>query len=149
MSPGPGRAWPEHSTVPIAGTKAERRAARERVGAYHQSQLAGLLSHVGAAIDGYRAAEIDAYALDETIHHHHRAAGELWKFCFSRGGGVHRQPARPYDRQCGNHQLVGTRHAATTPVITSHTQRGCVPDDRQGCERGQRADVTERTHAKR
>ena len=41
------------------GTKAVRRAARERVGAYHQSQLAELLSHVAAAIDRYRAGEID------------------------------------------------------------------------------------------
>jgi hypothetical protein len=70
-------------------TKAERRAARERVSAYHQSQLAELLSHVGAGIDRYRADEIDAYAVDETIHHYHRAAGELWKFCFARGGGTH------------------------------------------------------------
>ena len=70
-------------------TKAERRAARERVSAYHQSQLAELLSHVGATIDRYRAGEIDAYAVDETIHHYRRAAGELWKFCFSRGGSTH------------------------------------------------------------
>jgi hypothetical protein len=70
-------------------TKAERRAARERVSAYHQSQLAELLSHVEAAIDRYRADEIDAYDMDETIHHYHRAAQELWKFCFSRGGGTH------------------------------------------------------------
>ena len=70
-------------------TKAERRAARERVSAYHQSQLAGLLGHVGAEIDRYRAGEIDAYAADETIHHYHRAAAELWKFCFARGGGAH------------------------------------------------------------
>jgi len=42
-------------------TKAERRAARERVSAYHDSQLAGLLGHVGAEIDRYRAGEIDAY----------------------------------------------------------------------------------------
>ena len=28
--------------------------------------------------------------MDETIHHH-RAAGELWKFCFARGGGSHSQ----------------------------------------------------------
>jgi len=69
-------------------TKAEQRA-RERVSAYHQLQLAGLLSHVGAAIDRYGVGEIDAYAVDETIHHYHRAAGELWKFCFSRGGGTH------------------------------------------------------------
>ncbi len=70
-------------------TKAERRAARERVSAYHESQLAGLLGHVGAEIDRYRAGEVDAYAADETIHHYHRAAAELWKFCFARGGGAH------------------------------------------------------------
>jgi hypothetical protein len=79
----------EYGTVPIAGTKAERRAAREHVSAYHQSQLAELLSHVAAAIDRYRVGEINAYAVDETIHHYHRAAGNLWKFCFARGGGTH------------------------------------------------------------
>ena len=60
-------------------TKAERRAARERVSAYHESQLAGLLGHVGADIDRCRAREIDAYAADETIHHYHRAAAESWE----------------------------------------------------------------------
>lgn len=71
------------------GTSAGRRAARERVSTYHQSQLTELLTHVAAAIDRYRAGEIDAYAVDETIHHYHRAAGELWKFCFAPGGGTH------------------------------------------------------------
>jgi hypothetical protein len=71
------------------GTKAERRAAQERVSAYHQAQLAGLLSHIGAATGRYRAGEIDAYGVDETIHHYHRAAAELWKFRFARGGGTH------------------------------------------------------------
>ena len=70
-------------------TNAERRAARERVNTYHQAQLAELLSHVAAAIDRYRTGEIDAYAVDETIHRYHRAAAELWKFCFARGGGTH------------------------------------------------------------
>ena len=73
----------------IVGTKAERHAARERVSACHQAQLAELLSHVGAATDRYRTGEIDAYAVDETVHHYHRAAAELWKFCFARGGGTH------------------------------------------------------------
>lgn len=59
----------------------------ERVSACNPSQLAELLTHVAAAIDRYGAGEIDAYAVDETIHHYHRAAGELWKFCFARGGG--------------------------------------------------------------
>jgi len=70
-------------------TKAGRRAAREQVSAYHQAQLTELLSHVGAAVDRYRAGEIDAYAVDETIHHYHRAAAELWKFRFARSGGTH------------------------------------------------------------
>jgi hypothetical protein len=71
------------------GTKAERRAAHEQVSAYHQAQLAGLLSHIRAAIDRYRGGEIDAYAVEETIHHYHRAAAALWKFRFARGGGTH------------------------------------------------------------
>jgi hypothetical protein len=79
----------KHGTVPVMATQAERRAARERVSAYHESQLAELLGRVGVEIDRYRAGEIDAYAADETIHHYHRAAAELWKFCFARGGGAH------------------------------------------------------------
>jgi hypothetical protein len=87
-SPGRGPAQLRHGTVPVMATKAKRRAARERVSAYHESQLAGLLGHVGAEIDRYRAGEIDAYAADETLHHYHRAAAELWKFCFARGVGA-------------------------------------------------------------
>ena len=71
------------------GTKAERQAARERVSTYHQAELAGLLTHIEAAVDRYRTREIDVCALDETIHHYHRAAEELWRFCFSGGGGSH------------------------------------------------------------
>jgi hypothetical protein len=44
---------------------------------------------VAGSIDRYSADEIDAYAADETIHHYHHAAAELWKFCFARGGGAH------------------------------------------------------------
>jgi hypothetical protein len=79
----------KHGTVRVVVTKAERRAARERVSAYHELQLAGLLGRVGAEIDRYRAGEIDAYAADETIHHYHRAAAELWKLRFARGGGAY------------------------------------------------------------
>ena len=57
--------------------------------AYHQAQLTGLLTNVAAAVDRYRAGEIDAYTVDETIHHYHRAAGELRKLCFSGSGGSH------------------------------------------------------------
>jgi hypothetical protein len=71
------------------GTRAERRAASKRVSTYHEAQLADLIEHIAAAVDRYRASDIDAYVLDETIHHYYRAARELWKFCWSGGSGTH------------------------------------------------------------
>ena len=61
------------------GSKTERQAARALVAAYHKARL---------ALDRYRAGEVDAYAVDETIHQYHRAAQELWKFCWSGGVGA-------------------------------------------------------------
>lgn len=114
--PRPRPAWLERGTVPIVSTKAERRAARERVSAYHQSQLAELLSHVGAAIDRYRAGEIDAYVMDETIHHYHRAARELWKFCFARGGGTHAELiADVLDRMTASAEAIDWWERTTLP----------------------------------
>ncbi len=71
------------------GTKAERRAARERVAAYHEARLGELIGHVTAAVDRFRTGGVDAYAVDETIHRYHQATRELWKFCWSYGGGTH------------------------------------------------------------
>lgn len=62
-------------------TKAERRAAREKVGAYHEAELGRLVDHVAEAVDRYRAGEADAYDVDETLFQYSRAAKELWKFC--------------------------------------------------------------------
>jgi hypothetical protein len=114
-----GELWPAaalagHGSVPIVATNAERRAARERVSAYHQAQLAELLSHVGTAIDRYRAREIDAYAMDETIHRYHRAAAELWKFCFARGGGTHAEfIAELLDRMTADAEAINWWDRAT------------------------------------
>ena len=66
--------------------KAERRAARELIGAYHQEQLRGLLEHVRAGFVRLDAGEIDEFDLDDLIHHYKRSASELWKFCGSSGG---------------------------------------------------------------
>ena len=66
--------------------KAERRAAREQIAAYHQTQLRGLLEHVRAGFARLDAGEIDEFELDDLIHHYKRAATELWKFCGSTGG---------------------------------------------------------------
>jgi hypothetical protein len=68
-------------------TKAEQRAARDRVVAYHEAELAKLAAHVEEAFGKYRAGEIDVFGVDEVIHVYSKAARELWKFCWSGGGG--------------------------------------------------------------
>lgn len=60
---------PDRGIVLAVRTKAERRAARDRVAAYHQARLAQLIGHIALALDRYRTSEIDAYTVDETIHH--------------------------------------------------------------------------------
>ena len=68
-------------------TKAERRAARERVSRYYETELAKLIEHVERAIARYRAGEVDVHDVDGVIHRYSKAARELWKFCWSRGAG--------------------------------------------------------------
>jgi hypothetical protein len=91
---------------------------------------------IEAAIDRYRTGEIDACAVDETIHHYHRAAAELWKFCFGRDGGTHAEFIAgllgPYDRRRRSDRLVGTRYTETTPMIRTarRSRREC-----RGCDR--------------
>ena len=112
----PRARWIGWDTVPsqIMGTNAERRVARERVSAYHQAELAELLTNVVAAVDRYRAGEVDACTLDETIHHYHRATGELWKFCFSGGGGSHAEfIAGVLDRMAGDAETIDWWERAT------------------------------------
>ena len=51
--------------------------------------LVGRAQRLSNSYSFLRAGELDAYTVDETIHHYHRAAGELWRFCFSGGGDSH------------------------------------------------------------
>ncbi len=62
-------------------SKAERRGAREKVGAYHEAQLGRLVEQVASAIDRHRAGELDAFDVDAVMFQYSRAAKELWKFC--------------------------------------------------------------------
>ena len=79
---------PGSGTRPQAGpSKAERRAARAAVGAYHEAELARLIDHVREGLERYDAGEIDAFELDELIDHYKRATQKLW--CFFTGGGAH------------------------------------------------------------
>ena len=105
------------------GTKAERRAAREHVTAYHEARLGELIEYITAAVDRYRAGEIDAYDVDEAIHHYHRAARELWKFCWSRWRWNTHRDHRSRPRSDGHrwriHQLVGPGRAAPAGLISA------------------------------
>jgi PAS domain-containing protein len=67
------------------GERARRRAARELVAAYHDEQLRVLLERVRDGFARLDAGEIDAFDLDDLIHHYKRASRELWKFCGSSG----------------------------------------------------------------
>ena len=87
MSPGRGPAPVETRYRPGHGHQS-RAARRARTRTTNRS-WPNFSATSGVEIDRHRADEIDAYAADETIHHYHRAAAELWKFCFARGGGAH------------------------------------------------------------
>jgi hypothetical protein len=68
------------------GEKAQRRAARELIAAYHQQELRRLLERVREGFAQLDSGDIDEFDLDDLIHRYKRAAGELWKFCGSSGG---------------------------------------------------------------
>lgn len=65
--------------------RSPRRAARETIGTYHEQELTALLERVRAGFAALDAGEIDAFELDELIHHYKRSARELWKFCGQTG----------------------------------------------------------------
>ena len=67
----------------------EPSTARAAVGAYHADELAKLIARVREGIARFDAGEIDAFALDDLIHHYHRATQKLWSFCAGS-----RSPAR-------------------------------------------------------
>ena len=67
--------------------RAQRRAARTAIAAYHEAQLGLLLERVRDGFARLDAGEIDVFELDELIHRYKQAARELWKFCNLSGGG--------------------------------------------------------------
>lgn len=69
-------------------SKAERRAARAAVAAYHEAELARLIERLRAEIARYDSGEIDAFELDDLIHHYKRATQKLWGFCTGSGGQI-------------------------------------------------------------
>jgi hypothetical protein len=76
-----------HRRVVHDARKGERRAARECVSRYYQSELAKLIDRVEEALTRYRDGEIDAHAVDDVIHRYSKATRALWRFCWSTGSG--------------------------------------------------------------
>lgn len=70
------------------GTKAERRAAAALVAGYHEARLNELVAHVADAVERHRAGELDAFEVDEVLHHYQRAARRLRTFCDQSGAQV-------------------------------------------------------------
>jgi hypothetical protein len=73
-------------TVGASGEKAQRRAARELIAAYHREQLHALLERVREGFAQLDSGEIDEFDLDDLIHRYKSAVGDLWRFCGSTGG---------------------------------------------------------------
>ena len=69
-----------------SGEKADRRASRELIAAYHLALLRALLEHVRAGFAQLDAGDIDEFNLDDLIHHYKRSAAELRNFCGWSGG---------------------------------------------------------------
>lgn len=64
-----------------AEAKAKRKSARAKVGAYHEARLAEIQDRLREALARADAGELDAFEVDDVVHHYTRAARELWKTC--------------------------------------------------------------------
>ncbi|AHK35955.1 hypothetical protein [Rhodococcus opacus] len=93
------------------GTKAQRRADRALVAAYHEARLGELSERVAAVVDRYRAGDADA--VDEALHHYHRAAQEFWKFCWSGSGVQIEFTARALERLAADGERIDWWERAT------------------------------------
>ena len=99
-----------------AAERVRRREARAIIGAYHEEQLRALLEHVREGFARLDAGEIDAFELDDLMHHYKRSARELWTFCGSSALEWERA-ARTLafvPRQRRRTGLVASRRAATS-----------------------------------
>ncbi|QSE87444.1 hypothetical protein JWS13_02140 (plasmid) [Rhodococcus pseudokoreensis] len=94
-------------------TKAQRRADRALVAAYHEARLGELIEHVAAEVDRYRAGDADADTVDEALHHYHRAAQNLWKFCWSGSGVQIEFTARALERLAADGETIDWWERAT------------------------------------
>ena len=95
------------------GSRGQRRADRALVAAYHEARLGELIECVAAEVDRFRAGNVDAYTVDEALHHYHLAAKELWKFCWSGSGAQIEFTARALERLAADGETIDWWERAT------------------------------------
>lgn len=111
-----------------ASSKAERRTALAAVAAYHESELRKLIERLRAGLARYDAGEIDAFELDELVHHYKRATQKLWSFCTGSGGQIE-TAARTLQwlRQMAASPTGGSRrHRAGNVLVLNYQPRDLV-----------------------
>jgi hypothetical protein len=99
-------------------TKAERRAARERVSSYYDAELARLVERVEQAIARYRVGEIDVHDVDEVIRRYARALEVLLVGRLGLASRVRRSDARTLGGRSGSGRLVGGSGQASAAPLT-------------------------------
>ncbi len=105
--------------------KAERRAARELIGAYHQAQLRQLLEHLRAGFTQLDAGEIDEFELDDLIHHYKRSA----RRCGASAGRAEASGCRPPGRP------PTSASRGKSPTGGTEARRGAIEHPDPGGER--------------
>ena len=70
--------------VSVDRVSSTRRTAQEHVAAYYEACQRGLIEHVDIALDRYHT-DGGAEQMDAALYQYHRAARELWKFCWAGG----------------------------------------------------------------
>jgi hypothetical protein len=112
------RPWSGQATRSVVrGDKADRRASRELIAAYHQSQLRTLLEHVRAGFAQLDSGEIHEFDMDDLIHHYKRSAAELWKFCGTHRGDPHQDHRQPALHRPRPQRRTHPSRLATTPTL--------------------------------
>ena len=124
--PGPGRSG--CTTVPSQRGGERRTARRARPGQrLPPSAAAGLLSHIGqrsTATAPVRWAPMPWMRRSTITTVPPHTCGSSASPAAGHPRRVHRRPPGPHDRRRRPHRLVGPRHTATTPTITTARRGG-------------------------
>ncbi|MGA8745122.1 MAG: hypothetical protein WB507_04575 [Solirubrobacterales bacterium] len=122
------------SADPARPSKTERRADLPLLVGYHEARLADLLERVREGFDRYDSGGLDAFELDDLIHHYKRAARELWKFC----GNVTGSRAHSLGR-CTKTGRGSSGGSAATPSADAEARANENPIEADGYRPSRRA----------